>query len=96
MIRKRKAINAIRHMMDMDGFQDGDAVSRRTVIAVLDAMEEETMVGIQIPMPRTCDECRLAEDYECVVLHKACNWGFHERRSDCPLIDLSRYEDDLK
>ena len=96
MISKSKAIAAIRHMMDIDGFRDSDTVSRGAVIAVIDAMEEETMVGIPIPMPQDCDACPLSEDYICVLVQKSVQWGFHERRADCPLVDLSRLEDDGK
>lgn len=47
LIDKEDAINRIRHMMDIDGFRDGDCVSRRTVIGILDGMKEEPMEMIK-------------------------------------------------
>jgi len=43
LIDKEEAINKIRHMMDFDGFRDGDCVSRRAVIGILDSMQAEPM-----------------------------------------------------
>jgi len=40
------AIEAIGHMMDIDGFRDGDCVSRRAVIGILDSMKIEIICGI--------------------------------------------------
>ena len=37
------AIENIRHMMDYDGFREGDCVSRRAVIGILDSMQAEPM-----------------------------------------------------
>jgi len=37
------AIEAIGRMMDFDGFRDGDCVSRRAVIGILDSMQAEPM-----------------------------------------------------
>lgn len=47
LIDKEDAINRIRHMMDIDGFRDGDCVSRRVVIGILDGMKEEPMEMIK-------------------------------------------------
>lgn len=38
MISQQQAVKEIRKMMDMDGFRDGDAVSRRAVIAIIEAI----------------------------------------------------------
>lgn len=38
MINQQQAVKEIRKMMDMDGFRDGDAVSRRAVIAIIEAI----------------------------------------------------------
>ena len=45
LIDKEDAIRKIRHMMDIDGFRAGDAVSRTAVIAILDSMHP-TVIGI--------------------------------------------------
>ena len=47
LIDKEDAINQISHMMDIDGFRDGDCVSRRAVIGILDGMKEEPMEMIK-------------------------------------------------
>ena len=47
LIDKEDAIDQIRHMMDIDGFRAGDAVSRAAVIAVLDSLPE-TIMGIEL------------------------------------------------
>lgn len=38
MISQQQAVKEIRKMMDIDGFRDGDAVSRRAVIAIIEAI----------------------------------------------------------
>lgn len=38
MINQKQAVKEIRKMMDIDGFRDGDAVSRRAVIAIIEAI----------------------------------------------------------
>ncbi len=38
LISQKEAVELVRKMMDIDGFRDGDAVSRRAVIAVLESM----------------------------------------------------------
>lgn len=43
-----EAIEKIRHMLDYDGFRDGDCISRRAVIGILDSMKEEIIVGIDL------------------------------------------------
>ena len=40
------AIDNIKNMMDYDGFRDGDCVSRRAVIGILDSMKTEIICGI--------------------------------------------------
>ena len=47
LIDKEEAINKIRHMMDFDGFRDGDCVSRRAVIGILDNMKADPMEMIK-------------------------------------------------
>ena len=56
------------------------------------------MIGIDMPMPNNCCECPLGTDeWYCwktgTELPEYCGNG---RLPDCPLIDLSRYEDDHK
>jgi predicted ATP-dependent serine protease len=41
LISKQQTIDQIRRMMDMDGFRDGDAVSRRAVIRIIGAQPDE-------------------------------------------------------
>ena len=48
------------------------------------------MIGINIPMPQDCADCPLSRDYICELLQKSVQWELHERREDCPLIDISR------
>lgn len=43
-----EAIEKIRRMLDYDGFRDGDCISRRAVIGILDSMKEEIIVGIDL------------------------------------------------
>lgn len=38
MINQQEAVEKIRKMMDYDGFRDGDCLSRRAVIAVIETM----------------------------------------------------------
>lgn len=38
---KEKAIQAVRMMMDIDGYSGGDVISRRSVISILDMIPEE-------------------------------------------------------
>ena len=56
------------------------------------------MVGIQIEMPKSCEECPCNDDsYRCGATGNLFDFDEWTRRaSDCPLIDLSQYEDDLK
>lgn len=41
LISKQQTIDQISRMMDMDGFRDGDAVSRRAVIGIIGAQPDE-------------------------------------------------------
>ena len=55
------------------------------------------MIGIEMPMPRDCNHCPFNSDgIKCCITGKTWNWGMETRRSDCPLVDLSEYDDDLK
>ena len=65
------------------------------------------MIGIMIPMPCECRDCLLMQYYPFAGLTVCRATGntladhfetikFDGRASDCPLIDLSRYEDDHK
>lgn len=68
------------------------------------------MIGLEIAMPDTCRNCMFGEVYttmsgdrniycECPVGFTEGEWikdGDVRRHPDCPLIDLSQYEDDGK
>ena len=59
------------------------------------------MIAIDVPMPRKCGECPLMNDDSwCRFIGEYCDmrasWAGQCRPSDCPLIDLKQYEDDLK
>jgi len=60
------------------------------------------MIAIDMPMPRTCDLCPCNDDtYRCgatgTIFCEADDFNeYEERLPDCPLIDLTQYEDDLK
>ena len=59
------------------------------------------MVTIDIPMPKKCKECPLMDDDSwCRFIGEYCDmrasWAAQCRPSDCPLTDLTQYEDDLK
>ena len=55
------------------------------------------MIGIELPMPKDCNHCPFNSDgIKCCITGQTWNWGMETRRSDCPLIDLSLYEDDGK
>lgn len=41
LIGQQCAVDLIRDMRDIDGFRDGDAVSRRAVIALIESMPDE-------------------------------------------------------
>jgi len=41
LIGQQCAVDLIRDMRDIDGFRDGDAVSRRAVIALIESMQDE-------------------------------------------------------
>ena len=41
MIGQQHAVDLINNMLDIDGFRDGDAVSRRAVIALIESMPDE-------------------------------------------------------
>ena len=41
LVSKEEVIKMVKHMLDIDGFRDGDAVSRRAVIALVDHMPEK-------------------------------------------------------
>ena len=57
------------------------------------------MIGLEMPMPASCAECRLMADGWCYavdteVLQPDIEGG--KRPDWCPLVDLSAYEDDLR
>lgn len=59
------------------------------------------MIMIDVPMPRKCKECPLMDDDSwCRFIGEYCDmrasWAAQCRPSDCPIIDLTQYEDDLK
>lgn len=57
------------------------------------------MIAINIPMPECCDGCPCNDDgYKCGVTGGwlDCAKQDKERLPDCPLIDLIKYDDDLK
>lgn len=58
------AIENIRHMMDYDGFREGDCVSRRAVIGILDSMKAEVIVGIDLAVTRDDGHRKLIDAYE--------------------------------
>lgn len=41
LIGRQRAVDLIRNMLDIDGFRDGDAVSRRAVITLIESMQDE-------------------------------------------------------
>lgn len=41
LIGQQRAVDLIRNMMDIDGFREGDAVSRRAVITLIGSMQDE-------------------------------------------------------
>ena len=47
------AIEAIGHMMDIDGFRDGDCVSRRAVMGILDNMKSDFSTFIEKRLEET-------------------------------------------
>ena len=51
---KQKAIEAVKMMFDIDGYREGDAVSRRAVICVLDSIEEEASISITLGKDGIC------------------------------------------
>lgn len=56
------------------------------------------MVGIMMPMPKSCEDCPCNDhDAWCAVTLSDFADDFCETRlPDCPLIDLTQYDDDLK
>ena len=56
------------------------------------------MIAIDMPMPCNCDYCPCNDDgYKCGATGDLLDNDSDERRMpNCPLIDLSQYEDDLK
>lgn len=62
---KKKAIEAVRNMFDIDGYCCGDAVSRRAVISVLDLIEEEqphiTIGEHGICVRHSCSKCEISD-----------------------------------
>lgn len=56
------------------------------------------MIGIEIPMLDNCCDCPVNDhDAWCGLTISTFGHDFCEKRlPDCPLIDLSRYEDDGK
>lgn len=59
------------------------------------------MIAIDMPMPKSCKECELKNEANwCRFIGDYCDmrasWAGQCRPRDCPLIDLSQYEDDLK
>lgn len=51
------------------------------------------MVGIDIPMPKCCDDCIFTEDF-CICFLTRSELNFNkedkERLPDCPLVDLQK------
>ena len=61
------AIENIRHMMDYDGFREGDCVSRRAVIGILDSMKAEVIPEIDwafTSVTRNIGHRKLIDAYE--------------------------------
>jgi len=62
---KKKAIEAVRKMLDIDGYRCGDAVSRCAVISVLDLIEEEapyiTIGEHGICVRHACSKCAISD-----------------------------------
>lgn len=64
------------------------------------------MIGLNIKMPKNCPSCPIVQKtksgFRCPILSRRDGWshtisvGAFERMPDCPLIDLSQYEDDRK
>ena len=62
------------------------------------------MIAIDMPMPESCCDCPCNDfDFKCnltdIVFAEEEEKGMdtaHERHRNCPLIDLTQYEDDLK
>lgn len=46
-IKKETLIDTINHMMDIDGFRSGDCVSRKAVIALIDAQDEIDLSALE-------------------------------------------------
>ena len=42
LISKQRTVNKIRRMRDIDGYRGGDTISRKAVIAIVEAQEGET------------------------------------------------------
>ena len=47
-INREETARQIQNMMDIDGFRDGDAVSRRAAVAIIRSQPPEGMAGIPI------------------------------------------------
>ena len=55
------------------------------------------MIGLEMPMPKSCAECRLTADGWCYAVADQREPLDMKKRPDwCPLVDLSAYEDDLR
>lgn len=39
-VDKRDLVNSIKHMKDIDGYDEGDCISRRAVLAVVNTLNE--------------------------------------------------------
>lgn len=64
--------------------------------------EKTVMVGIEMQMPKCCKDCPMKDERTlyCKLIGDYCDWlaawAAQCRPEQCPLIDLSCYEDDLK
>lgn len=56
------------------------------------------MIAIDMPIPNNCDECPCEHDAACYAdgYRNPERYEYKSRPADCPLIDLSKYEDDCK
>ena len=59
------------------------------------------MIAIEMEMPKSCKECEFKNEANwCRFIGEYCDmrasWAAQCRPSDCPLIDLTQYDDDLK
>ena len=60
------------------------------------------MIAIKMTMPKNCDNCPCNDDtYKCgatgTIFCEVDDFDeYEERLPDCPLIDMDKYEDDLK